>query len=239
LCGDLVIVNPGAPEASVAALDAATGKTRWRTPGPPAAYSSFLLATLGGRDQIVGYDQHSLGGWDPRTGERLWQLRPEQEGDFNVPTPLVLDGRLVVATENNGTRMYEFDATGKIIPQPFGTAAMLAPNTATPVATCGRVFGTDRGIHCLDAARRLQPVWHLTDASLGDHASLLASKERVLIVTMTGELILLDARAEDCRILSRQRVFGEDVEIYSHPAMAGNRLFLRGRNTLACLELAP
>jgi outer membrane protein assembly factor BamB/ABC-type phosphate/phosphonate transport system substrate-binding protein len=233
----LLIVNPGAPKASLAALDPATGETRWTTPGVAAGYGSFIAAELGGRHQVVGHDKTSLGGWDPKTGKRLWQLVPPGDGDFNVTTPLALDAKLLVATENNGTRMYSFGPDGMIIPEPVGTFADLAPTTATPVATRGRLFGTSKRIHCLDASRRLQAVWNLEDDSIGDHASLFASEDRVLIVTMQSELILLDATSDCGRIVSRLRLFEDDVESYSHPALVGTRLFLRNGNVMACVDL--
>jgi len=233
----LVIVNPGTPDVALAALDAATGRTRWTTPGAPPAYAALVCATLGGRRQIAGYDQVSLGGWDVASGRRLWRLVPPETGDFNVPTPLVVDGDLVVATENNGTRRYRFDAAGRIVPQPVNTFTDLAPDTATPVATAGRLFGVHRELFCLDLRAGLRPVWRHADEALGDHATLLADAERVLVVTLGGELWLVDARADTCRILSRQRVFAEEVEVYSHPALASSRLFVRGGERVLCLDL--
>ena len=236
---DLLIVNPGGTNASLAALDCATGRTRWTSPGGPAAYAAFICAELGGRRQIVGYDQHSLGGWDVRTGERLWTLVPPAEGDFNVPTPIALDNGLLVATENNGTRLYRFDQAGRIVPQPVCAAAGLSPDTTTPVVTGGRVFGVSRGLHCLDLEGALRPVWQRDDAALRDHASLLADAERVLVVTMGGELLLLDARAAQCRIVSRLRLFPDDEDVYAHPALAGSRLYLRGASSVLCVDLQP
>lgn len=234
---DLLIVNPGGTNASLAALDRVTGRTRWTTPGAPAAYAAFICGEFGGRRQIVGYDQHSLGGWDVKTGVRLWQLVPPREGDFNVPTPVAMDGGLVVATENNGTRLYRFDETGRIIPQPAAAFAELKPDTATPVATGGRVFGAHRGLHCLDLRSGLKPLWHCEDPALGDHAALIADGARVLVVTMSGELLLLDAKSERCSILSRLKLFEDDADVYSHPALAGTRLYVRGGASVMCVDL--
>lgn len=232
-----LIVNPGAPEASLAAMDAATGRTLWKAPGKPAAYASFICAELGGRRQVVGYDQESLGGWDPKTGVRLWRLVPPNEGDFNVPTPLVFEGKLVVSTENNGTRLYGFDSAGRLLPKPLGDCADLSPDTATPVAAGSRILGTDQGLFCLDATRNLKLVWRLEDERIGEHASLFASLNRVLIVTLAGELILMATDGDRGQILSRVHLFEEDVEVYSHPALVGTRLFIRGGTTVACVEL--
>jgi outer membrane protein assembly factor BamB len=237
LTDGLLIVNPGAVDASLVALDPATGRTVWKTAGKPSAYASFISAEFGGRRQIVGYDQNSLGGWDVKTGERLWHLVPPNAGDFNVPTPLAVKGNLFVATENNGARLYGFDLNGKIIPKPMGEYADLSPDTTSPVVSGDRIFGTHQGIHCLDARQNLKKLWQLEDTEIGEHASLFASDDRVLIVTLDGELILVSAQGEGCEILSRVRVFKDDVELYSHPALAGSRLYIRSGSTVACLEL--
>jgi outer membrane protein assembly factor BamB len=235
--GELLIVNPGGAKASLVALDKNTGRTRWATPGNPAAYAAFICGEFGGRRQIVGYDQLSLGGWDVETGARLWQLVPPTEGDFNVPTPIAVNGGLLLATENNGTRLYRFDESGRIIPTPAGHYPELSPDTATPVLTNGRMFGAHLGLHCLDAQNGLQRLWHQDDETLGDHATLIADDERVLVITLGGELILLDAKATGCAILSRLRVFADDVEVYSHPALVETRLYVRGGSIVACVDL--
>lgn len=235
--GDLLIVNPGATNASVAALEKATGKTRWASTGPRAAYAAFILAELGGRKQIVGYDERSLGGWDPMTGERLWTLVPPVSGDFNVPTPIAFDGGLIVATENNGTRHYRFDGNGRIIEKPAAAFAELSPDTTSPVLTGGRIFGVDDFMYCLDARNGLKRVWQDKEA-LGDHASVIADEERALVMTLRGELIMLDAKADCCTIISRLKIFDKDVEVYSHPALVGSRLYARAGENVVCVDLS-
>jgi len=239
LTGDLLIVNPGASNASVAALDANSGRTRWMNPGQPAAYSSFVLGNFGRKHQAIGYDRVSLGGWDLLNGQRLWRMTPTHEGDFNVPTPILVDGGLIVTTENNGTRFYRFDSAGRLEAGAAAECAALAPTTMTPVVTRNRLFGVHSGLFCLDVANGLKTVWRTEDQSLGEHASLFADDERVLIMTMNGELLLLDARADQCAITSKLKIFDSDVEVYSHPALVGSRLFARGGSTLLCVDIAP
>jgi outer membrane protein assembly factor BamB len=237
LVDDRLIVNPGGAKTSLVALDPATGEVRWATPGPPAAYASFIAATLGGRPQIVGYDKVSLGGWDASSGQRLWTLTPPTDGDFNVPTPLAVEGKLVVATENNGTRLYGFDADGKIIPTPLGEYADLSPDTTTPVAVQGRVWGSHLGLHCLDARDGLKCLWR-EEQSFGEHVALFASEERVLLVTLGGELVLLATGTPNCQVVSRLKLFADEAEVYSHPAWVDGRLYIRGPARVCCLDLS-
>ena len=232
-----LIVNPGGPEASLVALDPRSGRPIWRTPGRAAAYSSFIVATLGGRRQIVGYDCISLGGWDIAGGRRLWSLVPPTEGDFNVPTPVCLDGRLLASSESNGTRLYEFDPDGKIRPRPIAENPALAPDSSTPVAVRGKVFGCWTALYCLDPAKALTARWEADDEAYEDYAALIASPDRLLIIAVSGELLLVDTTSDDYRLISRLNPFANETEVLSHPALVGTRLFIRNDSTVVCLDL--
>ena len=69
---------------------------------------------------------------------------------------------------------------------------------------------------------------------------MLASGDRLLIAGASGELMLVDATADECHVVSRLVVFDDgDAELYSHPAMVGSRLYWRGEDALVCVELNP
>jgi len=234
---DMLVVNPGAPDASLAALGLYTGETIWQTSGEPAGYGSLILGTFGTVRQIVGHDATSLAGWDPNTGKRLWTLLPAKKGDFNVPTPVDVDGRLLVATENNGARLYEFDASGRINPVPVAQNRRLAPDTSTPVAIDGLVFGCFRGLHCLDLNDNLRTLYSADGGgAFNDYTALIAGNSRILAVTVKGELILLKAAREKFTPVSRLRLF-EGTEIWSHPALVGDRLYIRSMKEICCFLL--
>ena len=233
-----LIVNPGAPAASLAALDPETGDVIWKTPGGLAGFGSLILATFGGVQQIVGHDRMSLGGWDLATGKRLWQLVPPNDGDFNVPTPIQVADRLLVTTENNGTRLYAFDAQGKILPTPVAQNDDLTPDISTPVVVRDRVFCVCRALYCLDLQRDLKAQWIGTDAAFRNYAAVIGNDDRLLVIGAGGELVLVDARSERFDVVSRCRVWDEgQAELYAHPALVGRRLYLRGESALACLAL--
>ncbi len=233
-----LIVNPGAPQASVVALDPESGDVLWRAEGAESAYGSFVVGELGKVMQVVGHDAESLGGWDLATGKRLWTLVPEASEDFSVPTPMVADGKLIVASENNGTRLFEFSDDGKIVPTPIAANEDLNPDTCTPVVVGSKVFGIWNELYCLDIEQGLKTAWTASDPSFRLYGSLLASGDRLMISGASGELLLLDAEAPEFKVLSRLEVFHTpNAELYSHPAMVGSRIYLRGENALVCVEL--
>ncbi len=231
-----LIVAPGAPNASLVALRPSDGKLIWKTPGGGPSYGSLIAATLGGVKQVVGHDDKTIGGWDLQTGKRLWTIKPKFAGDFNVPTPVQVDKRLLITTENNGTRIYSFHSDGTIIRQPDASNDRLHPSMTTPVVVGDRLVCVDTRVYCLSLKQNLQPIWIGRDKALKDYSSLLHDNKRVLM-TGVDELLLVDATKDTFQVISRWKLFYDGSELYSHPAIVGDRLFIRGENRLVCVSL--
>jgi outer membrane protein assembly factor BamB len=233
-----LIVNPGGPAASLVALNPKTGEILWKTAGAPAGYGSLIAGKFGGVRQVVGHDETTLGGWDLATGKRLWTVEPGKKNDYNVPTPLAYNGDLIVATENNGARRYRFGPNGFIDPKPVAEFADANPETTSPVIVGDRLFAVgSRALFCLDLRDGLKLIWKAEDEAFDDHVSMIASNDRLLIATLTAELILLDVRAEKFQPLSRVKALDDETGMYPHPAVANKRLYLRGGDAIYCLSL--
>ena len=92
-------------------------------------------------------------------------------------------------------------------------------------------------MHALDLVQHLKPVWHSEDDAFVDFATLMAGSGRILAVTFRGELFLLGRNGSALEVTSKLKLFEGDSEMYSHPALAGHRLFVRDRRAVGCLEL--
>jgi outer membrane protein assembly factor BamB len=234
-----LIVAPGAKDAALVALDPKDGKPVWKSPGKPTGYGSFVAAKLGGTLQIVGHDAETLGGWDAKTGKRLWTVKPDRGGDFNVPTPIVLGDKLLVTTENNGTRLFALKADGTPEPKPTAANKRLSPDMHTPVVVGDHVFGVSGRLWCLNFKDGLKEAYDEGGQSFAAYCSAVATDTRVLVTTKAGELILLDATAAEYTELGKLAVFGkEEKGLYAHPAFVGTRVYLRGSSSVVCLDLA-
>ena len=232
-----LIVAPGAPDAALVALDASNGEIVWKSAGRPPSHGSLIVTTLGGIRQIVGHDKTTLGGWDLATGERLWTVEPQADGDFNVPTPVIRTtaaGKVVllVATENNGLRSFQFDQTDQGQPTLVADSQKLRTDMSSPIVVGDRLYCVKDFLFCMNGSD-LTEEWRLRDRAIGDYAAIFATQDRLLLIGK-GELLLLGTDGGK-RILSRQRVFSENQILYSHPAMVGQRLYIRGEHRLRCL----
>jgi outer membrane protein assembly factor BamB/ABC-type phosphate/phosphonate transport system substrate-binding protein len=232
----LLIVNPGGPDASLVALNRENGEVVWKTPGRSAAFASFVERRVGDSVQVIGYDKESLGGWDVRTGKRLWEIQPEVSGDFNVPTPVLVEDRLFVNTENNGGRLFAFGADGAARPEPTAVSADLTHDSQTPVLAGNRLLAVSHGLYCLDA-KTLETIWKSDDPAFSEYAALIASPTRVLALSQEGELLLLDAQADALQVVSRWPLSQDKVSVLSHPALVGSRLYARLGKRLVCFGL--
>lgn len=235
LVDDLVIVPGAATNAFLVAFDRRRGALRWKTSGAMPGYGNFICAEFGGRRQIVGCDAESAGGWDPKTGKRLWTIPSEFPSEFKVPTPLKLGGRLLLAAEQSGARLHGFDKQGRAIPKPLFENTDVNPDVTSPVEVDGMIWlTTNNGLYCLDA--NLKIVWRLEQEPFNDPAQLIAGNGRVLVLTNKGALALLPSRpaaATKPQLLS----LVTDVEVWSQPALVRGRFYVRTDAELLCLSL--
>jgi len=239
LVDDKVIVQAGGQDACVVAIHAKSGETVWTSAGGKAGHSSFVLMAPFGRTQLVGYDVNSAGGWDVSNGKRLWKVVPKLSGDFNVATPIRFGDRTVIfSSENNGSRVYEFDSDGLLKQNAVGHSALINPDAHSPVLSGTRLYGVSNGLKCLDANDRLKELWCLEDDAFLGYASLVASERKLLVFSERAELMLVQDKGASAEILGKLKVTEEDVRTLSHPAFVGNSMFVRFGKSIARIDLS-
>ena len=150
-----------------------------------------------------------------------------------MPTPISADGHLLVSTENNGTREYQFKDDGQIDPLPVGEYADLVPDAHSPIVVGGRLFGISGELFCLDAGAGLKPLWTASDEAFSDYTSLIGSPTRVLITTLHGELLLIDSQSPNYRLVSRARC-STTIPAFTRTPARGHAS-LRPRQFVSCL----
>lgn len=240
--GDRLFTGTASNDAALVALDRHSGKLLWKVPGHPMAHGAMLMDVFGGRRQLVGYDIESIRGWDPETGKHLWSITPPKPRDYNVPSPLKFGEFLLLSTDDHGTRLHAFNSDGTIRPDPVAKQGGLKPEISTPVIVNALLFVTVNDLLiCLDPASGLAERWRFEDKAFNEYASLIGGNDRVLATTTTGELLLLAAEAQAPRVISRLQVFqgkgGRSPDVWAHPALVGDRLYLRSPEEAVCLLL--
>jgi outer membrane protein assembly factor BamB len=241
IVGEKVIVNPGInPGANahkaVAAYDRATGKPVWQKGDHPAGYSSPMLATLCGKEQIVLFDGGGVAGIDIDTGAELWRYRWQTFSDMNIIQPLVLEGdRVFISSEvANGCALVQVKKDGDAWQaETVWRNKEMGSKFSNPVLHQGHIYGMSNGVlTCLDA-KTGERKWHEGRYGLGQ--ILLVGDVLLILGENPGDLIAVAADPSGLRELGRRPVF--EKKTWNTPAMVGKRLYLRTHKEMVCLEL--
>jgi outer membrane protein assembly factor BamB len=228
---DQIIFQPGGLEASWVSLSISTGDVVWRAKGRPAAYATPIVIEHRGLKQLIAYDSDSLGSWSVTDGHRLWEFKPPVPKDFNVPTPVIVNNRIFVVTENNSARLYSIVASPKdasLSLQLESSSDSLSDDSQSPVRIGNWVAGIDRDLVVLDPSNGLREVARFADASLQSYNTMIVDEDRVWVCTGRGTQLLLQVKTTGIIELGRFQAMEEAGEIYAHPAFCNGVLYVRG-----------
>ena len=113
VAGGLLIVHAGGHEGgALIAFDPATGAEKWTLEGDGPSYSSPILASFGGQQQLVIQVHRKILGVDPASGRALWSVPFVTPCDQNIVTPLRAGDLIVVSSQDTGTQGIRADPQG-------------------------------------------------------------------------------------------------------------------------------
>jgi len=227
-------------ESFIIALDAATGKTLWRTPrdeppswGTPTVYG-------GQRREIVANGSNFIRAYDPATGKELWRLGGSSM--ITAPTPIIADGLIVVASGRRPEKpifVIKPGASGDITladgqansPWVVWSKQGVGPYMPTPLAYRGILYTLqNQGIldaydlHSGEALYR-QRINHRGG---GFSASPVAADGRLYLPGEDGQVFVV-AAGKTFTLLATHDM-GE--RLMATPALADDMLLLRGTSHL-------
>lgn len=233
---DKVIVQPGGTAGkSVVAYDKLTGERVWASLNDPQSYTSPMLVTLAGRRQILTVSATRVMGLAVEDGTLLWDYPWRTEYDVNSAQPLLLgDNRfLISAGYDHGAAVVEIaESGGKFSAREIWKNNRLKAKFNSPVLYQGHVYGLDEGIlACLDAATG-QLKWK---GGRYGYGQVLLAGDRLIVLTETGELVLVRATPEKLDELAAFPAL--EGKTWNVPAIAGGRLLVRNTTEMAAFRL--
>ena len=229
----------------VAALDAATGKTAWKTDRSVdhgrahrhcrKAFSTPTVIARGGRLQMVSPCARALIAYDPRNGEELWRLR--HRGWSLTPRPVYGQDLVYFIMDFDNPELWAVrpDGAGDVtathvawrIPRGRGM-----PSTPTPLLVGDLLFAAaDKGtVFCIEA-KTGEIVWK--ERTAGPYfASPIHAAGRVYLFSDTGVCTVIEA-GRAYRELAVNRLRGS---LKATPAVSGKALYVRTEGFLYRIE---
>ena len=245
--GKVIIQADVQKNSFVAALDLATGKELWRTPrtdvptfGTPAVLPYTAWGARGMQVVVNGWKQ--IGGYDFETGKELWKLKGG--GDIPVPTPVFLDGLIVITSAHGSERpIYAIrtDAAGELTADNKSMAWMQARAgnyMQTPVLHDGLgYFCYDNGVLTVYQLSNGEKLYQqrLGTGTAGFSGSAVIGGGHLYITNEEGHTYVL-APGREYKLIG-QNELGETV--MSTPAIADGVLYIRARKHLFAVGDGP
>ncbi|MEJ2086369.1 MAG: PQQ-binding-like beta-propeller repeat protein [Acidobacteriota bacterium] len=239
----VVVVEIGAGAGkTIAGFDIDDGTQIWSVGDDVIAYHSPIVATLGGREQVVAAGQKNVMGIEPETGEVLWSYahhgdERDMGGNTIVPVPAG-DNRLLLLNTHPESLMLRIEAPD---PNREGTQyeitqlwsdKSISRTYVVPVYHDGHLYGMVGKIFtCVDAETG-ETRWR--DRTPGDGFPTLVG-DQLVIMTKPGILIVANADPEGYDEVARLELFEEAS--WSAPAFANGSLYLRSMDEIARVDL--
>ena len=239
-----VLLNIGGTKsaAGVGAFDLKKGKLLWKATSDEAGYSSPTVATIGQQDYAFFYTRTGLVAVDPADGKVLFthRWRSEQHASVNAATPIVIGNRIALTSsyQTGGTVLA---VSGKQF-ETLWSGDALSSQYVTPVyrgsGTGGQLFGFT-GRHDFDDTKLTCVNFKTGKARWSKKMSggpVVLAKDKLVVVTGDGELVIAKADADAYHELARARVLNGSVR--AHPALVDGKLLARDGSQLICVDLS-
>lgn len=230
--GVVAVFVGGTKTGALMGFDAATGVVRWQWTGGAPAYASPVVATLAGVRQLVTQSRtHVVGvGLD---GRLLWQLPIESPYDQNSVTPIIAGDLVIYSALSNPTTAVRIGRSGATFtPQEVWKNTDVSMYMSTAVVAGDALVGLgqrNRGQFFAIDWKTGRTLW-TTRGREADNAALIRVPGYTLIQTTEGELIVARDSAAAFDVVKRYDV--AESATWAHPALAGNRLFVRDAKNL-------
>ena len=206
-------------------LNVLTGEPIWDiTRESHVSWASPILINVGGSYQLVVNGNPIVAGYNIETGRELWTVSA-MAGEVG-PSP-VFGGGLVYAANEYATMVAIDPTSGSIVWEDN----YYLPEVASPVYGNGYVFiaTTYAVFACLDAETG-EALWEYDTENIF-YSSPVVAGNRVYVTDIGGNSYIFETGREPN--LLAQNSLGE--EVYTTPAFAGGRIYIRGEYHLYCI----
>ena len=230
---EMLLVNVGAPSASVVAFDKHTGDVLWKSLDDIAGYSSPIAITVDGVRDIVFFCGKAILGVSPKDGKLHWRQEWKTLSDMNIATPIFSDPFLFVASgRGTGSGVLRLSREGDgVQAEVVWTAPIMQNHFNSCVLLGDYVYGFDNTVLKCIRLKDGSVMW--ADRSVGK-GSLIYAQGHLFIMGERGVIGVAEATPDAYREHGRMEVLA--YKSWTPPALSGGRLYIRDQQHIACLD---
>jgi hypothetical protein len=239
--GEKCLCTPGGSDGAILALDKTTGEKIWQSKDftDGAQYTSIIAIEHGGKRQYVQLTQQNLVGIDASTGDVLWETGFDGKTAV-IPTPIFHDGCVYVASGYGaGCKMVKLNDTRE--PEEIYVNKNMTNHHGGVVLVGEHLYGYSDGKGWICQISNGEIVWSEKTSRQG--LAHRAGGRLYLYSERGGEVVLIDASPDGFNEHGRFKIDPQSTQrsqrgaIWTHPVVAGGKLFLRDQELLAAYDI--
>ncbi len=231
--GEKLLVNAGGPGASIVALNKKDGSLIWKSQSDHAGYSSAIPVQVGNTTQVVFFTQTRALGLDLKDGKLLWEYPRAANNVANVATPVARGNRVFISSDyGNGGGLVDIKADGSAS-EVYFTKEMRNHHSSS-ILVGDYLYGFSSGILTAMRFDTGEVAWK--DRSVGK-GSLVYADGNLYALSENGVVGLIEATPAGYREKGRFRIQQDSLPTWTHPVIAGGRLYLRDQDTIYAYDV--
>lgn len=216
--------------AGLLKIEKKTGNTVWQSMKESGgmmggSFSSPVIATISGKEQLVAQSRSKLAGIDMNNGQVLWSKPIPAFRGMNILTPTVVGDSVFTSSYRQGAWMFDVNGSdnGMSLNQKWTTRTQAY--MSSPVVVDGHIYMhlQNQRFTCIDAATG-ETRW-ITSQRFGKYWSMATQGSRILALDERGELLLINATPEKFDLIDKRKVSRQST--WAHLAVAGDTIFVR------------
>jgi outer membrane protein assembly factor BamB len=231
--GNKVLVNAGAPGASMVALNKTDGSVIWKSQSDEPGYSSAIPVDINGGTQVVFFTAKRAVGLDVRDGRLLWEYEHPANNVANVATPIARANRIFISSDyGTGGGVVEIKPDNKA--QEIYFTKDMKNHHSSSVLVGDYLYGFSSSILTAMKFDTGEIAWR--DRSVGK-GSLVYADGNLYCLSENGVVGLVEATPTGYREKGRFRIQQGSLPTWAHPVVAGGRLYLRDQDTIYAFDV--
>jgi outer membrane protein assembly factor BamB len=236
--GETVVVPIGGKKAgAVTGFDRNSGEIVWKALDDRSSYASPLIGSPGGVKQFIAFTGTRMVGLRHADRELLWDHPFPAKYEQTVVSPVVWNDLVIIGGEARPTVAIKLGQDGARLKKSIAWKSEdMRLYLTTPVSFRDHLVGFDHRMGRLVCLKLDTGETAWTSPGLGTkHLSLLAAGDVLMALTLEGNLLVFKVSTDEYIPVAKWKV--SERGTYAHPALAGNRLYIKGPEKLACYEL--
>jgi len=231
--GNKVLVNAGGRNASIVALNKNDGLVIWKSQSDEAGYSSAIPLQINGGTQVIFFTAQRAVGLDLNDGKLLWEYAKPSNQTANVATPIARANRVFISSDyGTGGGVVEIKPDGKA--QEIYFTKEMRNHHSSSVLVGDHLYGFSSAVLTAMRFDTGEVAWRNRSVGKG---SLVYADGHLYCFSENGVVGLVEANSTEYREKGRFRIQQDSLPTWTHPVVAGGRLYLRDQDTIYAFDV--